>query len=98
MTLYELSNEELYDKASRIITRLQRVLTDREINILRMCILRCKLATNEIETTTKWAQEAFDENKRLVEIINERWQAGWKGDKEYNIGGDFNGTINCKKS
>ena len=85
ISLYELSNEEIYDKAYKIINNLQTYyvkLTSREADILRMCILKCKLATNEIETTTRWAQEAFDENKRLIEIINERWQAGWKGDGE----------------
>jgi len=82
--VYKLSNEELYDKSYKIISKLQTnlIITSREADILRMCILKCKLATNEIETTTRWAQEAFDENKRLIEIINERWQAGWKGDGE----------------
>jgi|GEM_PF-4522291 len=78
---YKLTDEEISDKANRIISKLHAsdVITGREADILRSCIGRHESAKREVETTKRWAQEAFDENKRLVELIKERWGAGWQG-------------------
>jgi len=81
-SVYKLTDEEISDKAGRIIDklRLSGNITGREADILNTCIGRYISLSARIETTVKWAQEAFDEQKRLTELLKERWEAGWKGD------------------
>ena len=80
--VYKLTDEEISDKASRIISKLyaRDKITGREADILRTCLNKYIIGLDRIETTEKWAQEAFDEQKRLTELLKERWEAGWKGD------------------
>lgn len=83
--VYKLTDEEISDKASTIIiSKLEKsdTITAREGEILRSCLGRYKVARNTVEGTRKWAQEAFDEQKRLTALLKERWEAGWQGDPQ----------------
>lgn len=91
--VYKLTNEEISDKANRIISKLHAsdTITDREASILRTCLGRYEWAQSRVETTERWAQEAFTENKRLTDLIAERWRAGYKGKEQ-----DCDGQITLK--
>jgi len=80
--VYKLSNDEISDKASRIVNKLKanKAVTEREAIILNSCIGRYIGALATVKTTERWAQDAFSEVKRLTELLQERWMAGWKGE------------------
>ena len=84
--VYKLTDEEISDKANRIISKLHAsdTITGREADILRVCLGRYTWAQSRVDTTERWAQEAFKENRRLVDLITERWRAGWKGNETDN--------------
>jgi len=79
--VYKLTDEEISDKASTIIRKLHSngKINDREEQILRSCVSRYFRECARVKTTEKWAQEAFDEQKRLTALLKERWEAGWQG-------------------
>jgi hypothetical protein len=82
--VYKLTDEEISDKANRIISKLHAsdTITGREADILRTCLGRYQWAQSRVETTERWAQEAFAESRRLTDLLSERWRAGWKGNEQ----------------
>ena len=76
-----LTDEQLIGKANRLIDKLHRqcILNNAEANLLRICITKWGYAKREKETTEIWAMESFAKNDRLISLIKERWEAGWKG-------------------
>jgi hypothetical protein len=79
--VYELSDEQITQKANALIYRLRLggKITSYEDSLLRTCLGRYEHGKSRIESTERWAKEAFDENKRLIALLKERWEAGWRG-------------------
>jgi hypothetical protein len=78
----KLTDEEMFDKAERILRKLIKLkaLTNYEADIMRICYNKAIWHKREAENTTLWAQEAFKEQERLMELLAERWRAGWRGE------------------
>jgi len=70
-----MTNEEISVKADYIICKLYGAakISYREREVLLSCLGRLEVEKQKAKTTERWAQEAFDENKRLVALISERW-------------------------
>jgi hypothetical protein len=80
----KLTDEEMFDKAERILRKLIKfkALTNYEADIMRMCHNKAIWNKREAVQTRAWAQEAFKEQARLMELLAERWRAGWRGGYE----------------
>ena len=78
---YKLSDEQIIDKVQKLVHKLQNIrdITNYEASLIFNCVNRYTKALAHIDVTNKWAQEAFKENNRLIELIRERWEAGYKG-------------------
>jgi hypothetical protein len=76
-----------------LIVKAQNVLdkitaTPYQKKVLEAVIHRLLFHHGDVERTNQWAHEAFDENERLIKLIRERWEAGWKGDNDGGEGGN----------
>lgn len=69
---YKLSNEELLSKARRTIEGINT--TDYQKEVLSSIVNRFMYLIGDIESTNRWAKESFNENKRLIKLISERWK------------------------
>ena len=69
---YKLEDKELLSKARTIIEKVEA--TRYEKDVLSAIVNRFMWYIGTVESTNNWVQQAFDENKRLIELIKERWQ------------------------
>jgi hypothetical protein len=71
-TPYKLSDEVLIERAESIIHEISA--TKYQKDVLTTIVRRFYWNRTVAKDTTEWAQKAFDENRRLIEIVNERWK------------------------
>jgi hypothetical protein len=77
---HRLESEELLCKAQTVVQNIEATKYQKEV--LTAVLNRFMWHLSDIESTNRWAQQAFDENKRLMQLIRDRWEAGWQGNKE----------------
>ncbi len=70
---WKLENEELLSKARNTIDNIE--ITKYQKDVLTNIVNRFMYYIGDNESTKRWAQEAFDENRRLIELIAERWNS-----------------------
>jgi hypothetical protein len=84
--VHKLSVPEVTEKVGRLINKLRQsrvpLITSYEESLLRTLLGQYVNTLARIETTEQWAREAYKSNERLMELIKERWQAGWTGNKD----------------
>ena len=69
---YKLEDRELLSKARAVIEKVEA--TRYEKDVLSAIVNRFMFLISDVETTNRWAKESFEENKRLIELIKERWK------------------------
>lgn len=82
--VYKLTNDQIKEKVQRLSYKLlhNKTITKYEYEILLNMLGRFDWAWGERDSTNSWATRAFDEVERLTKLIQERWEAGWTGNKE----------------
>ena len=69
---YKLKDTELLSKARGVIEKIEA--TSYQKDVLSVIVNRFMFLISDVETTNRWAKEAFEENKRLIELIRDRWK------------------------
>jgi len=77
---YKLETPELIVKAQNVLDKI--TATPYQKKVLEAVIHRLLWHHGDVENTNQWAHEAFEENKRLIQLLRDRWEAGWQGNKE----------------
>jgi hypothetical protein len=69
---YKLDDKELLSKARAVIEKIEA--TRYEKDVLSVIVNKFMWYIGTVESTNNWVQQAFDENKKLIELIKERWK------------------------
>lgn len=84
MPTYQMTDEEIVNKAFRLIAKANKAgrLSARETDILQSLAGRLNRSIQNAENAQNWALEQIKERDRLIDLIRERWHAGWRGPYE----------------